>query len=334
MHHLHGSGAHVACGIAEEVLRSAERRQDRVTLAAGHRFLAVGSMFNGRLAPALEHYERALALYDPADRDAPVYLWAPDTRVLCPSFMGLVLLWQGYPDRAVAHGREGLAAAHELGHAYGVSQALFLNCWLHRARRDARAVLERAAELVPLATEHGFVSWSSGGRVMRGWALAAEGEVAAGIADMREGLAAYRATGALLAQPHFIGLLAEACARAGEPSEALRLLVEALAIVDRMEERWFEAELHRLKGEVLLLGDAHDAGATGAACLGKAVEVARGQGARYWELRAATSLARFWAERGERARAFDLLAPVYGWFTEGFDTLDLREARVLLDALQ
>jgi predicted ATPase len=169
---------------------------------------------------------------------------------------------------------------------------------------------------------------------MRGWALAAEGEVAAGIADMREGLAAYRATGALLAQPHFIGLLAEACARAGEPSEALRLLVEALAIVDRMEERWFEAELHRLKGEVLLLGDAHDAGATGAACLGKAVEVARGQGARYWELRAATSLARFWAERGERARAFDLLAPVYGWFTEGFDTLDLREARVLLDALQ
>ena len=246
--------------------------------------------------------------------------------------MGLVLLWQGYPDRAVERGREGLAAAYELGHAYGISQALFLNCWLHRARGDARMVLERAAELVPLATEHGFLSWSSGGRVMRGWALAAEGEIAAGIADMREGLAAYRATGALLAQPHFLGLLADTHARAGERSEALRLLAEALAIVDRMEERWFEAELHRLKGEALLLGDARDA-SLAEACLRKAVEVARGQGAKYWELRAATALARLWAGRGQRREAHDLLAPVYGWFTEGFDTADLKDAKALLDEL-
>jgi predicted ATPase len=174
--------------------------------------------------------------------------------------------------------------------------------------------------------------WLPSGTVMHGWALAAEGEVAAGIAEMRQGSAAELAAGVLLFRPSFLGLLAGTYTRAGDPTEALALLDEALAIVDRIEVRWFEAELHRLRGEALLQSDAA-AGTEAEACFHKAVDIARGQDAKWWELRAATKLARLWAGRGERRKARELLSPIYDWFTEGFDTPDLREAETLLQGL-
>jgi predicted ATPase len=290
-------------------------------------------MLNGQLHAAVPHFERALTLYDPADRASLVQLSGPDSRVACLSFIALILHWQGFPERALARGREALGAAHELGHAYTTNQALFLSCWLHRGCGEPRIVQERAEALIALATEHGLSAWSSDGTVMHGWALAATGEVAAGIAEMRQGLADKRASGVLLFQPSFIGLLADIYTRTGDPAEALVLLAEALAIVGRMDVRWFEAELHRLKGEALLRVPVAD-GAGAEVCFLKAIEVAREQGARWWELRAAVQLARLWADRGERRKAHDLLAPVYGWFTEGFDTRDLRDARKLLDELQ
>ncbi|MEK0084011.1 AAA family ATPase [Benzoatithermus flavus] len=330
-HHLHCSGTKVALEFAEELLHLAERRQQRWARAAGHRFLALSMIFNGELLPeALWHFERALALYRPADLTSAVYPARVDSRVLCPAFTALILQWQGYPERALARSREALATAYELGHAYTTSQALFLNCWFHRIRGDVAIVRERAAALVELATEHGFPTWLASGMVFRGWALAARGEIAAGIAEMRQGLARYRAVGSLLVQPHSLGLLAGVITRAGNSTEALVLLAEALAIVDRMEERWFEAELHRLMGEALLQIAIPNAAAA-EACFRKAIAVAQAQGTRWWELRAATSLARLWATQGERRKGHDLLAPIYGWFTEGFDMPDLQEARALLD---
>jgi predicted ATPase len=185
--------------------------------------------------------------------------------------------------------------------------------------------------MVALGTVHRIPNWSASATVLHGWALATEGEVAAGMAEMRQGADAERAMGVLLFRPSFLGLLADTCIRADSPTEALTLLAEALAIVDRMDVRWFEGELHRLRGEALLRSGAEVADAE--ASFRRAIEVARGHGARWWELRAATSLARLWEGRGRRWQARDLLAPVHAEFTEGFDTPDLIEAKALLDAL-
>ena len=162
--------------------------------------------------------------------------------------------------------------------------------------------------------------------------MAEGGAAETGIAELRQGLAANEAMGIQLHTPSFLGLLAGLYIGIGNSGEALRLLDEALARVDRLEERWFEADLHRLKGEALLALSPERA-AEAEACYHQALAVARDQGARLWELRAATSLARLWRDQGRRAEARDLLAPVYGWFTEGFDTADLKDAKALLDEL-
>jgi predicted ATPase len=199
-------------------------------------------------------------------------------------------------------------------------------------RGNRRAVEERTTGLMELTRDQGFAHWHATATFLHGWAFAAAGAVAAGLDEMRRGLAAKQATGAQLKVPYYLGLMAGVLGGAGSGSEALALLDEALARVNRTGERWFEAELHRLKGEALLrLSTASFS--EGEACFVKALTVAREQGAKMWELRAATSLARLWAEQGERRKAYDLLAPVHGWFTEGFDTADLKDAKALLEEL-
>jgi class 3 adenylate cyclase/predicted ATPase len=332
-HHQHRSGVHIAFGIAEELLRSAERQQDVAAQAMAHRCLGASSLFKGKLAAALRHFELALAFYETADRSSPVFLWASDTRVACLNFTPSILLWQGYPDQALAHGRAALAAAQEAGQAYTASHALYLNCWFHQVRGDVQAVRDLAGATMVLAGEHGFPLWSASASILHGWALAASGEVATGVAQMRQGLADHQVTGMQLQRPYFLGLLADVLTRTRDrSSEALDCLAEALAIVGRSEERCLEAELHRLEGEALLAASpARPAEAEGRYL--HALGVARRQGARFWELRAATSLARLWRSHGRRREGHDLLAPIYGWFTEGFGTPDLRDAKALLDEL-
>jgi predicted ATPase/class 3 adenylate cyclase len=331
-HHQHASGVHAALEIAAELLRSGERQRDTAGQAMGHRCLGAASLFGGRLSAALAHFEQALTLYGTADRASPVFLWASDTRVACLSFTSSILLWQGYPDQAVARSRAALAAAEELGHAHTTSHALYLSCWFHQVRGDVGTVRERASAAMSLAAEHGFPLWASSATVLHGWVLAAEGEVAAGVARMRQGLAAHGPVGMQLQRPYFLGLLADVLTRAGDCAEALDLLAQALAIVERSEERCMEAELHRLNGEVLLaLSPVRWAEAE--ACYHRALAAARGQAARLWELRAAVGLARLWRGQGRLGEGHDLLAPVYGWFTEGFDTPDLKDAKALLDKL-
>jgi predicted ATPase len=187
-------------------------------------------------------------------------------------------------------------------------------------------------ELVHLAREQDFPYWLAMATILRGWALFAAGEIERGIAEMAHGLTAFRATGAQLWMPYFLGLLADGHGKVGEQAEGLRVLSKALDRVGPTGERWFEAELHRRKGEVLLCLPEQDAEAV-EACFRRAIAVAQEQQAKLWELRAATSLARLWRDQGRRAEAYELLAPVYGWFTEGFTTTDLKDAKTLLDQL-
>jgi predicted ATPase len=300
--------------------------------AVGHRCMSVSLLFHGQLLPALTHIEQTLALYDPADRTLPVYLAGPDTRVACLLFTALILLLEGYLDRALVRSREALAAAYELDHAFTTSQALYLTGWLHQVRGEPGVVEERARAMMELATERGLSAWLADGTVLHGWAVAKSGDTDRGIAQLRQGLAAKEAIGVQQHTPGFLGLLAELQLGIRNPHEALNVLDEALARVDRLEERWFEAHLLRLKGEALLVLSPQRA-EQAEACYQQALAIARDQGARLWELRAATSLARLRADQGRRAEAHDLLAPLYGWFTEGFDTADLKDAKAMLGDL-
>jgi len=191
----------------------------------------------------------------------------------------------------------------------------------------------QAEAAVALATEKGFPFWGAAGTILRGWALVIQGQGEAGMAEVRQGIAAYRATGAALLVPYYCTVLADVAAHLGHTDDGLQMLAEAHTLVEQQEERWWEAEVCRLRG-VLLLRQAAPQPEEAEACFQRALEVARRQQAKSLELRAAMSLARLWQQQGKQAEARALLAPVYNWFTEGFDTVDLQEAKALLTALR
>ena len=202
----------------------------------------------------------------------------------------------------------------------------------HLLRREGQIAREYTEASISVATEQGFPFWRARGALLHGWALAHQGQVQEGIAQLHQGLSALRATGAVLGQAYWLALLAEAHGTLGEPEAGLAVLTEALTLMDTTGERVWEPELYRLKGELLLQQHA-DHQAEAEHCFQQALVVAQHQQAKSWELRAATSLARLWQQHGKRQEAHDLLAPVYHWFTEGFDTADLQEAKALLAAL-
>jgi predicted ATPase len=199
-------------------------------------------------------------------------------------------------------------------------------------RRDVPAVHEHAEAAVALATEQGFTQWAAMGTSVRGWALAMQGQGEEGMAQVRQGVAAWQATGAVLYVPYYCTVLADVAAHLGHPEDSLQALAEAHTLVEQQEERWWEAEIHRLRG-VLLLQQPGTSPVDAEAWLQRALDVARRQQAKSLELRAAMSLSRLWQQQGKQAEAHALLAPVYGWFTEGFDTADLQEAKALLDTI-
>ena len=242
-------------------------------------------------------------------------------------------LWLlGYREQALARLHEALALAHELSHPYSLA---FTRCWaasVAQWRRDVPAVHAHAEAAVALATERGFPLWAAYGTIFRGWALAMQGQGEEGMAQVRQGIAAYRAPGSALAVPMLCTVLADVCDHLGHTTEGLQALAEAHTLVEQHEERWWEAEVCRLRG-VLLLHQPGTLQAEAEAWLQRALDVAHRQEAKSLELRAAMSLARLWQQQGKWAAAHDLLAPIYGWFTEGFDTADLQEAKALLEAL-
>jgi predicted ATPase len=244
-------------------------------------------------------------------------------------------LWcLGYPAQAVRRSQESLVQAQALAHAHSLTVAQHWAAWLHQRRRDVSAVQEQADALLHLATAQGLPLWVGSGIFWQGWIRAVPGQGEAGLAQMRQGIAAVWATRAALWRPFGLVLLAEAAGHVGQIEEGLRLLAEALEALEINAQGEMRAEAHRLQGELLLRQPAPDVDVGQAeTCFQQALAVARCQQAKSWELRAATSLARLWQQQGKHQEAHDLLAPIYSWFTEGFDTADLQEAKVLLDAL-
>jgi predicted ATPase len=232
----------------------------------------------------------------------------------------------------VRRSQEALALAQALAHPYSLALVQFWAVYLHCRRREARAAQVQADALLPLATTQGFALWVEVGTCWRGWTLAMQGESEAGLAQLRQGLAAVLATGWTLGQPSCLVLLAEAAGHAGQVAEGLRLLAEALRAFEASERGDGLVEAYRLQGNLLLQQGIPDV-AQAEVCYQHALAIARRQQAKSWELRTALSLSRLWQRQGKRAEAHALLAPIYGWFTEGFDTADLQEAKVLLDEL-
>jgi predicted ATPase len=255
--------------------------------------------------------------------------------------VAFALWFLGYPDQALGRLQEALILAQEVSHPFNLAFALGFAAILHLLRREGQAAQERAEAVLTLSTGHEFMQWLAEGTIYRGWALTEQDQREEGIAQMRQGLAAYRATGAEAWRPYLLAGLAEAYGKVGQAEEGLSTLSEALAQVDKTGERFYEAELYRLKGELLLTQEGLRLQAEGLrvtteeaeGCFLRAIEIAQRQQAKSLELRAATSLARLWQQQGQRAEAHKLLSEVYNWFTEGFDTKDLQEAKALLEEL-
>jgi TOMM system kinase/cyclase fusion protein len=330
-HHARGQYQR-ARALGEELLDLARQLQDPVLSLEAHRALGNTLTFLGELELAHAHAQHGLALYDPQQMRAHAWRYGQDSGVACRLFGALCLWLLGYPDQARQWHEVALTQAQGLLHAYTLAQTLLFSTILHQWRREASIAQERADALLALCTEQGFPLYLLWGMVLRGAVLTAQGAWGEGLAQMHEGLAAWRARGLHMFWLWFHALLAEACGGAGQVEEGLCALEEALEALPTVEDRFYEAEVYRLKGALLLARSAEQH-AEAETCLHQALAIARQQQAKALELRAATSLSRLWQQQGKRTEARELLAPIYQWFTEGFDTADLQDAQVMLEEL-
>jgi class 3 adenylate cyclase/predicted ATPase len=318
--------------IGETLLRLTQRAHDPALAAIAHPNLGLTWFLLSALSIARQHFEEGIARYTPDQHRSPVFRMGQDPGVACRTYAAMTLWLLGYPEQALAQVHGALALAHELSHPYSLAFAQFWAAWISQVRRDVLAVRKHADAAVALSTERGFPQWAAWGTSLRGWALAMEGQGEEGTAQVRQGIAAWRATGAVLFVQCFCTMLADVCAHLGHTADGLQALAEAHTLMEQYEERWWEAEVCRLQG-VLLLRQPGTPQAEAEAWLQRALDVARRQEAKSLELRAAMSLSRLWQQQGKQAEARELLAPIYNWFTEGFDTADLQEAKALLDEL-
>ena len=318
--------------LAEQSFSLAQRVHDPTLLLEAHFALGVSMLWLGEMAPAHTHLEQGIALYDPQEHRALAFRTGVDLKVWCLSQAAQVLWMLGYADQAVQRKHAAFALAQALSHPPSLAAVLFYGAFHHSLRGEVHAAQEQAEAAMALASAHGFPQWLTLGTMLRGWARAMQGQAEEGIAQIRQALVTWRAMGAGMAVSHYLVLLAEAYGHAGQAEAGLRLLAEAVGHVDNTGERSYAAEVYWLKGELVLRQAIPDE-AQAETCLRHALDIARHQHAKSWELRAAMSLARLWQQQGKCAEARDLLTPIYGWFTEGFDTADLQDAKALLDEL-
>ena len=286
----------------------------------------------GEVTQAREHFVQSVALYDPQQHRALAFRYSHDLGVAALVNDASTLWILGYPDQALRRSQEACRLAEDLAHPHTLAYAFAHLAMFHQFRREREEARRHAEAATCVSREQGFPFWLGVGLILQGWARATRPQPAEQLPAMHEGLAIYRATDAALYLPYFLTLLAETSGEASQPDAGLRLLDEARTFIDSTQERFYEAEVQRVQG-VLVLAQAADQHAQAETCFQHALGIARRQQAKSWELRAAMSLARLWQQQGKQAEAHKLLAPIYGWFTEGFDTADLQEAKTLLEEL-
>jgi predicted ATPase len=310
--------------IAQEFLRLAERLPYPGLELRGHWALQITFTHSGEFNLALDHYEKALALYDPKQHVDDSLFYALNPGVVMPCFAAWTLWFQGRPAQALSRIREALALARELSEPHGLAHTFFFAAILYHLRRETRLAQEHAEAVITIAREHGLVLYQAMGMVMRGWTLVEQGLRTEGIEQMQQGLAELQATGTTLMRPHFLGLLAGALAGEDRIQEAMLLLDEAIAMVSGNGERYYEPELYRLKGELLRNSPEAER------CFEQSIRLAQAQNAKSWELRAALSLAHLYQSQNKEKEARECVSRVFDEFTEGFDTADLKDAKDIL----
>ena len=322
------SGA-VICDLAAQFLSLAEKQRAAVPLMVGHRLMGTSFLLTGDIAEGRGHLDQAIALYDPAKHRPVATRFGQDVGVAALSYRSFVLWSLGYPEAALRDTNDALKNAREMDQAATLMFALSHALIPYTLCGNRAAAAAHAQEVVALAEEKGASLWKALAMMNQGSVLALAGRASDAIEKLISGIAAYRTTGATIWVPFFLPHLARAYAELGQFEEAWRCIGEAMTAVETTKEKWCEAEIHRTAGELTLMSPEPDT-AKAEAHFERALGIAREQKANSWELRAAMSLARLWRDQGKRQEARDLLAPVYGWFTEGFDTLDLKQAKALL----
>lgn len=332
----------VAHELSERLLHLTQHVPEPALLLEAHRSAGMTWLCEGELAVARMHLEHGIALAASDSPPAPLVgqrgsMPGMLPAVACHAYDSWALWQLGYADQAMRRGHEALALAQMLAHPFSMATAMNTQAALHLFRGEGQAALQQAEASLTLATKHELAHVAAVGMIRLGGALVGQGQAAAGIAQLSRGVEASRAIGWLIFLPYALALLAEAYGHISQPHAGLQVLAEAHAVVKQTGEHWWQAELHRLQGELLLQqgnpGLHQPAATAAAACLQQALDTARRQQARALELRAAMSLSRLWQQQGKRAAAYALLAPLYDWFTEGLETADLQEARALLEEL-
>jgi predicted ATPase len=332
--------------LGEHLLALAQREQDPASLVEAYWALG-GTFFHlGEFGAAQAHLEQGLLWYDAQRHHSQVFLYGgmePGVSGLC--FAALVLWQLGYPDQALHKSEAARTLAQERPHPYSLAAAQVFAARLHQLRRESPLTQEWAEAALTLAREHGFPAWVGAGTSLQGWALANQGQRAEGMSQVRQGLATYEATGVGIFRSYHLVLLAEAYEKGGQVEEGLAALAQARTVVDNSGERFYGAELYRLTGELTLARSSvqrlessvpspqAEVEREAEACFHKAIDIARKQQAKSLELRATTSLARLWQQQGKHHAARTMLSEIYNWFTEGFDTQDLKDAKALLEEI-
>jgi predicted ATPase len=323
-----------ASDLAGRLVALTEEQREPLCRALSRRALGSTLFFLGRFADASREVDEGIAIDDALaashDHRAHFLLYTERAGVVCRLYSAWTLWFLGFPDGAVERMEAGLALGHRLAHANGLAFAMSFSADLHNLRREFDVAHRRAEAAIGLANKHRLPQWLAEATICRGFALVGMGQQLEGMAQLRRGMTAWNATGARLLDTQWLGFLAQAHAQAGQFDHALTALDRAAETAAATGECYYQAELDRLRGVVLGETGNH---AEAAAWLHRAIDVACSQQAKSLELRAATSLARLWRDQGRRAQARHLLVPIYGWFTEGFDTADLKDAKALLDDL-
>jgi predicted ATPase len=322
-----------ALAIGYECLNLAEQQNDDSAVILAHRLIGQVLSFQGELGVGRQHLERSISLYDPQRHGASASIYGADSRLSALVYLSQLLWLTGFPDYARRVADEALSDAGRLKGKYDLIHALYQDLVTSLLRRDYDVVLQGVKRVLALAREHGVDTYVQTTEHLSDWALLAYRKQSKNISTFTDSTYTRRASGNRFRIPIHLGCLAEALATNGRIEEALVTITEALEVTERTGEHWSEAELHRLKGEILRVQDKLDATGEAETCFHRSLDIARRQSAKSWELRTATSFACLWRDQNNRQEAQNLLTPVYNWFSEGFDTQDLQDAKMLLEEL-